>query len=140
MSEDDNHSGLMFWIRSLAVSIVILAVTFALLISYLAEIKGNTAAVLARTESVAQHLNTLDAEILLIHNRIMEQKVPVAAPVVATEHAPTAQPEAAPAPTPESGASVTVPVPAVSVPPAAGALPNVQAPALSAPTVAPSKP
>ena len=76
MSEVDNNKvALRFWIGALAFSTLLLATTFALMASYLADIRSNTSAALVRTDLVNSRLNTLDSEISTIHRHIVEQKV-----------------------------------------------------------------
>ena len=75
MSESDNDkASLKFWIAALAFSMLLLAVTFALLATYLADIKGNTSAALTRADFVMQRLNTLDMEMMEIHRHVMAEK------------------------------------------------------------------
>ena len=115
MTEGDNEKvSLKFWISALAFCMLLMASTFALLASYLAEIKSNTVAALARTDIVTQHLNTLDAEVSAIHRHILSEK--------------SANANAAPA-------SVAVEVPVETKPAPAAALPAIQAPALAEPAV-----
>jgi hypothetical protein len=117
--------GLKFWIAALAFSTLLLAVTFAMLAYYLAEIKGNTINALARADIVADRLDTIDKEIAAIHHHIVAEK-PASAP--AAETGTVIQMPAA-----TGGADVAPPLVKDVTPPSAPALPAVQPPAMTAP-------
>ena len=146
MTENDNNKvGIKFWIGALAVSVLLLAITFAAMAVYLGEIKNNTIAALARTDIVTEQLNALNAQVTAIHHQLVEEKAAAnpapapatpapeaAAPVTTTAPAPVAE---TPAPAPAPVAPLVKDVTPPSVP---AALPAIQAPTLPAPTPAPA--
>lgn len=124
MTESDSEKvSLKFWISSLAFCMLLMAATFAVLASYLAEIKSNTAAALARADIVSQHLNTLDSEVSAIHHHILAEKFAASSSTSAPVPAQQAEAPAAPA--------AVEPTPVPVQPPAA--------PAAVAPTAVPAK-
>ena len=112
---NDDKNGLKIWIAALAFSMLLLAATFAILATYLADIKDNTLAAVTRTDFVTQRLNTLDMEVAEIHHYVIAGK--------------TAPAAAAGAP------AAAIEAPAVSAPaaPSAAALPAIQSPTLAEP-------
>ena len=134
MNEVDSKTGMKFWIAALAFSMLLMATTFALLATYLAEIKANTSAAIARADLVASRLNTLDTELAFLHRHILEQKsVVVVAPTESV--APTVS-EGSDKPAVASPELPAIQPPTLSpsaaTPPAVGPAP--------APTPAPAKP
>jgi len=98
---------LKFWIMSLVVSTLMLAVSFAILASYLAAIKENT--------SIAnQRLNALDAEVAVIHRHVDIVAVQTGAQVnqLGTANGNPAMPGMPPVPA-MPGAAATMPPVAV---------------------------
>lgn len=140
---DSDKISLKFWIAALAFSMLLLAVTFALMAIYLADIKSNTQSAWTRGDFVMERLNILDLEVAEIHRHMLAEKtlaapstaasgieVPIANP--AAPPLPSANPELPPIQTP------TLAEPAkegaASTPPASAAPP---APASAAPLVMP---
>ena len=120
MDDEDSKSGLKFWIAALAFSTLMLATTFALLATYLAEIKSNTEIAITRSDMVADRLNNLDTELTVLHRQMVEQKESAAKPGTVTVAAP-----------PPQGPAMAVP--AVPVPEGTAAAPAIQAPAMKGP-------
>lgn len=150
MTDSDNvKATLRFWIAALAFSVLLLAITFAVLAGFLADIKANTSAALLRTDIMSERLNILGTEISAINRHIVEAKigmnpigVPAApAPVPVANPAPVSAPVPAPAATTDEMApaplvkDVTPAVPAA----AEKAAPAIQVPTMGAPTT-PSAP
>jgi hypothetical protein len=142
MNESDSERlSLKFWIAALAFSLLLTALTFTLISTYLADIRNNTSAALLRAEVVTERLDTLNTEVLDLHRHMVAEKtpagtasgieVPIANPAAPT---PSANPELPPiqAPTLAEPTKENVPVtpPPATVPPAAtSAAPLVTPPA-----------
>ena len=141
MNESDNERlSLKFWIASLAFSLLLTALTFTLISTYLADIRNNTSAALLRAEVVTERLDTLNTEVLDLHRHMVAEKAPATASGIEVPianpaaPAPSANPELPPiqAPTLAEPTKENVPVtpPAATVPPAAtSAAPLVTPPA-----------
>jgi hypothetical protein len=133
--ETSNKTSLKIWITTLAISVFFVAMTFAILAGYLAEIKANTQASREDVELLSQRINSLDMEIASLHRHMMAQQATTT---------PSAPPAAAPPPseapaaaTGENG-SVIIHPPAISTPKAAS-VPETP-PAAAVPAPAPAKP
>jgi hypothetical protein len=124
--ETSNKTSLKIWITTLAISVFFVAMTFAILAGYLAEIKANTQASREDMELLSQRINSLDMEIASLHRHMMAQQTPPAAntavpsppeaPAPGTPAAPVSN--MAPAPAGDNG-SVIIHPPSISTPKAA---------------------
>lgn len=82
----DSRLTLKFWIAALAFSVLLLATTFAVMATYLAEIRSDTASAVIRADMIAQRLYILDAGIMSLNRQMIEQRA-------AAKAAATPQPE-----------------------------------------------
>ena len=140
----------MWWLVSIAVSVVCCAVLFVLFASYLVEMKADLKDSATRINLVEEREDRILSELETMNKRGLAS-APVAAPApAAPASAPVVEPPATPAPSAETPspqvpampapAEVTTPAPPVAVPAMPATPPASATPAVPAPSTAPATP
>lgn len=120
MDSGNEKMGFKFWLMALALSVLMMATTFALMSVYLIDIKNNAEAANMRAETAMQRLVTLELELSAIHRHLLTEKVASMAAAAGQE-----------VPLPPAPSGISIAPSGISInPPAADTAPVIHTPVM----------